>query len=86
MSRVQAQYPATRIEIEAGKLPTIKGTAGAFEFVTEVLRVPVTRTMIRKATEDKRLKRFKISAQNWYSEADLYEWVLSLRNSGGDAA
>ncbi|MDV8008626.1 hypothetical protein [Rhodococcus sp. IEGM 1318] len=86
MGRVQMDRPASSIEIDSGRLPTIKGLNGAHHFITEVLGVPVTRNLIRTATESKRLRRFKISAHNWYSEADLYEWVLSLRNSGGDAA
>ncbi|MFI7166022.1 hypothetical protein ACIBM3_26485 [Rhodococcus erythropolis] len=85
MGRVQVDRPGASINIDAGQLPSIKGLDGAFCFVTEVIGVPVTRNLIRKATEDKRLKRFKISANNWYSETDLYEWVLSLRNDGDSA-
>ncbi|MFC6014094.1 hypothetical protein [Nocardia lasii] len=40
--------------------------------------------MVRSATERRQLRVFKISASNWYSERDLYDWVMSLAR-GGDA-
>lgn len=67
---------------ELSTLPTIKGRDGALAYVREILGVQVTPTMIRSATESRRLRVSKLSAKNWYSERDLFNWVMSLGRGG----
>lgn len=75
---------ARRTAEDYSELPRIKGRAGALEFITRELGVQVSPTMVRTATERRQLRVFKISASNWYSERDLYRWVLSLARGGDE--
>lgn len=67
---------------ELNPLPTIKGREGAFTFIREHLGVPMAATRVRTAIEGRELPVYKISGWNVMAERDLYDWVLSLAQTG----
>ncbi|WP_139792045.1 hypothetical protein [Prescottella equi] len=74
---------------ELSNLPARRGKAQAVEFFKEIGVQGITETAIRNATERGGLRRFKIAGMNWYSDADLWEWLQGMATGGrvgGDAA
>ncbi|WP_433611078.1 hypothetical protein [Prescottella agglutinans] len=67
---------------ELNQLPTIKGRDAAVRFITEHLGVPMTPTRMRAAIERRELPVYKISGANFTAERDLYDWILSLAQTG----
>ncbi|ORM06357.1 hypothetical protein [Prescottella equi] len=67
---------------ELNQLPTIKGRDAAVRFVAERLGVPMTPTRMRAAIERRELPVYKISGANFTAERDLYDWILSLAQTG----
>ncbi|MFS4490848.1 hypothetical protein [Dietzia kunjamensis] len=48
----------------------------------------ITERLVKYATIDGRLAAHRIGVANWYSEADVLDWIKSMRRvgTGGDAA
>ncbi|EQM33473.1 hypothetical protein [Rhodococcus erythropolis] len=67
---------------ELNPLPTIKSRDGGVDFVANRLGVPMTPTRMRAAIERRELPVYKISGANYLAERDLYDWVLSLAQTG----
>lgn len=67
---------------ELNPLPTIKSRDGGVDFVVNRLGVPMTPTRMRAAIERRELPVYKISGANYLAERDLYDWVLSLAQTG----
>ncbi|MBF6131608.1 hypothetical protein IU501_01130 [Nocardia otitidiscaviarum] len=81
MSR--AAVAARRIDpAELSELPTIYGTSGVVKYAHGELGVTVTDSLVRRATETRRLRVFKISTRNVYSERGIYDWIMSLGRGG----
>lgn len=67
-------------------LPTIKGYEQALAFINDSLGVnAITARSIQTHTQRGTLKSFTISNARWFSQADLLDWVMSLRNGGAGA-
>lgn len=79
-SAVQRRALVNRDELN--QLPTIKGRDAAVRFITEHLGVPMTPTRMRAAIERRELPVYKISGANFTAERDLYDWILSLAQTG----
>lgn len=78
-----ADSPDSVPGVDPGALPTIKGLDGALEYVRMVLKVrAVGPTLIRRHTEQRKLKVFIIANAYWFAPADLLDWIMSLRAGG----
>ncbi|MBF6210701.1 hypothetical protein IU487_06515 [Nocardia puris] len=73
---------ARRTVEDYSELPTIYGGKGVIEFAARELGVSVTPTLVRRATEARRLQVFKISTRNVYSERGIYNWIMSMARGG----
>lgn len=74
---------ARRIDpAELSDMPTIKGAAGVIEFAREQLGVTLTPSLVRRATEARKLRVTKVSTRNTYSELDIYLWIKSMGQGG----
>lgn len=67
-------------------LPTRKGREGAKAFFAEIGVHSITDSRLRHATESGELKRFKIASHNWYADADLFDFLMSLASGGRGGA
>ena len=67
-------------------MPTLVGADAVIAFARSELGVELTRSMIRRATESRRIKVWKLSARNAYSPEGVRQFVLSLARDvvGGD--
>ncbi|KZE98909.1 MAG: hypothetical protein WBD41_00490 [Rhodococcus sp. (in: high G+C Gram-positive bacteria)] len=67
-------------------LPTIKGYERAEAFLNGRAGIKVvTARAIQTHTQRGTLKSFTISNARWFSETDLMDWVMSLREGGASA-
>lgn len=71
-----AEPPSTTTVLS--DMPTLVGADAVIKFAREELGVELTRSMIRRATEARRIKVFKLSARNAFSPQGVRQYVLSL--------
>lgn len=71
---------------ELSNLPTRQGRPGAKAFFAEIGVHGITDTRIRTATEGGTLRRFRIAGHNWYSDRDLWDWLMTLASGGQGGA
>ena len=67
--------------------PVLVGVQSVIDFADDELGVRLTPSIVRHATEERRIRVFKVSARNAYSPADVVRFVQSLaRPAIGGAA
>lgn len=71
----QQHRPARR---EWSEMPTLVGAQAVIDFARDELGVTLTRSIVRHATEGRRIKVFKVSARNVYSEAGVVRFIERL--------
>ena len=64
--------------------PTLVGAQAVIDFAREELGVTLTKSMIRHATEGRRIQVFKLSARNAYAPAGVVRFVQSLARPVSD--
>lgn len=64
--------------------PTLIGAQAVIDFAREELGVTLTKSMLRHATEDRRIQVFKLSARNAYAPAGVVRFVQSLARPVSD--
>lgn len=69
------RQPANRVWSEQ---PTLVGVQAVIRFAREELGVDLTRSLVRRATEARRIQVFKLSAKNAYSPAGVVRFIESL--------
>ncbi|MBF6161357.1 hypothetical protein IU438_04775 [Nocardia cyriacigeorgica] len=82
MGRTTTATPARRTAAEYSELPTIYGAHGVIAFARDEMGVTLTESLVRRATEARRLQVFKLSTRNVYSERGIYDWIMSLARGG----
>lgn len=64
--------------------PTLVGAQAVIDFARDELGVTLTNSMIRHATEGRRIQVFKLSARNAYAPAGVVRFVQSLARPVSD--
>jgi hypothetical protein len=63
------------------RVPTIKGKAGVVQFCADRWGICLTMNNVVHNTNTRQLPSHLIGGACWYSELDIYRWLLSNRRS-----
>jgi hypothetical protein len=72
------QHLVQPTNIEWSEQPTLIGAQDVIAFARDELGVTLTKSMLRHATESRRIQVFKLSARNAYSPAGVVRFIESL--------
>ncbi|MBU8819891.1 hypothetical protein KL864_28810 [Mycolicibacterium goodii] len=65
--------------LELSHVPTIKGKRAAWEWINNVLGVPMTMNYIVVNTNRRKIRRVMIGGALYFSTQDLFDFVMSHR-------
>lgn len=83
MSRLVTPEVQVPVRDELSPYPTHKGKTAAQQRIQE-WGIPMTYNLVKSATATGELASFMISSAVWYSDLDLYDWVMSKRRSASN--
>lgn len=61
---------------------TLRGVAGVHSYLRDTLGLPIGRRAIERATKSGVLAHLEINGRFHYEEADVDDWVTSLKRGG----
>lgn len=65
-------------EVVLSSVPTIRGRAGAYAWLNDVLGVPVRLNYVRAATAKGEIPCTKLGGALFFSTQALFDWIMSL--------
>ena len=79
MSKTPTYYgiPKPPPWLELNRMPTVKGKPAAWDWINNVMKVPVTMNFVVVNANAKRIRRTRIGNALYFSTQDLYEFVMT---------